>query len=75
MGVIHINERNGEDIVDWLDKAAKSFAEQMPGERNPYKIAAAEIRALKNTLREYLRTYDTPNADQACELYSHSTEV
>jgi hypothetical protein len=47
MGVIHINERNGEDIVEWLDKAAKSFAEQMPNERNPYQIAAAEIRTLR----------------------------
>jgi hypothetical protein len=47
MGVIHTNERNGEDIVEWLDKAAQSFAEQMPGERNPYQIAAAEIRTLR----------------------------
>ncbi len=47
MGAVNINERDGEDIVDWLERAAKSFAENVPGERNPYQVAAAEIRRLR----------------------------
>lgn len=47
MGVVNINQRAGEDIVDWLDRAAESFAANVPGERNPYQAAAAEIRGLR----------------------------
>ena len=50
MALLKITERNGRDILEWLDEVAVLFDAQLEYHEagdNPYSVAANEIRALR----------------------------